>query len=274
MRGLSDTSPEAERVLAAALRVMSPARKWEILAGTQRIAPTLHQAGVLMRRPNSTPREVRDSWRLAMLGAGLWVGFGDQGTGGLPTNPLDAIREVVSTLATLGIAHAVSGSIASSIHGNPRFTRDADLVVDPFPGAEARLVTCLGATFYVRLDAVKRAVSDRSSFNIIKPSSAFKIDVFLRQERPFERSLFARRVPSPVLGSDEPPLDVVSAEDITLLKLERFRLLGEASDQQWFDALGVLRVQADRLDSAYLNHWAAELKVADLLARARDDAAS
>ena len=41
-----------------------------------------------------------------------------------------------------------------------------------------------------------------------------------------------------------------------------------ASARQWRDILGVLKVQAGRLDLAYLNHWAAELKVADLFQRA------
>ena len=272
MRGLSDTSPEAERVLAAGLRAMSPARKWEILADTQRMAAVLHQAGVLMRRPESTPGEVCDSWRVAMLGAGPWADSAAEAPSGLPTDQLDVIREVLSTFATLGIAHALSGSFASSIHGNPRFTRDADLVVEPFPGAEARLIAGLGPTFHVHPDAVRQAPGDRAVFTIIKPASAFKFDVFVRRDRPFEHFVFARRIPAPVLGPDGPPLDVVSAEDIILLKLEWFRLGGETSDRQWFDVLGVLRVRGDELDRAYLDHWAAELKVADLLALARGDA--
>jgi hypothetical protein len=35
--------------------------------------------------------------------------------------------------------------------------------------------------------------------------------------------------------------------------------------------LGVIAVQAERLDSAYLRHWAAELGVSDLLERAFDE---
>ena len=42
----------------------------------------------------------------------------------------------------------------------------------------------------------------------------------------------------------------------------------EVSDRQWSDIIGVLRIQAERLDRQYLDKWAAELGVADLLAKA------
>jgi hypothetical protein len=67
-------------------------------------------------------------------------------------------------------------------------------------------------------------------------------------------------------------VEVVSPEDVILLKLEWFRLGGEMSDRQWGDILGVLRVQAGQLDADYLDHWAAELGVLDLLGKARDEA--
>jgi hypothetical protein len=77
-----------------------------------------------------------------------------------------------------------------------------------------------------------------------------------------------------VIPSTPPePIDVVSPEDIILHKLEWFRVGGETSDRQWGDVLGVLRVQAGRLDDTYLDHWAADLGVADLLTTARAAAA-
>jgi hypothetical protein len=41
--------------------------------------------------------------------------------------------------------------------------------------------------------------------------------------------------------------------------------LYEISDRQWRDILGVLKVQAGRLDVDYLKKWATELNVTDLL---------
>jgi hypothetical protein len=63
----------------------------------------------------------------------------------------------------------------------------------------------------------------------------------------------------------------VTPEDVILLKLEWYRL--GPSERQWNDVRGVLEVQAGHLDDAYLDRWAADLGVADLLAHARQEAA-
>ena len=64
-----------------------------------------------------------------------------------------------------------------------------------------------------------------------------------------------------------------SAEDTVLAKLEWYRMGGEVSDRQWRDLLGVLEVQGDRLDRAYMRRMALSLGVADLLSRAFEETA-
>jgi len=54
--------------------------------------------------------------------------------------------------------------------------------------------------------------------------------------------------------------------------LDWYRKGGEVSERQWRDVLGVLKVQADALDRAYLVEWANHLAVTDLLRRALADA--
>jgi hypothetical protein len=83
---------------------------------------------------------------------------------------------------------------------------------------------------------------------------------------------FARAQPHRL---DSPPGLTVrfkSPEDLILRKLEWFRLGGEVSDHQWQDALGVIRAMRGRLDEPYLERWAHELGLSDLLSRARDQA--
>jgi hypothetical protein len=173
----------------------------------------------------------------------------------------------------LGIGFALGGSWASSLHGIPRDTRDADITAEPFPGREAEFAAAFGPDYYVSRDAIRDAIRGRSSFNVIHLTSGFKVDVFIRKDTPFGRSVLARRRPTVIPGDPPEPIDIVSPEDIILHKLDWFRIGGETSDRQWGDVFGVLRVQAGRLDDAYLDHWAAELGVADLLAKARTAAA-
>ena len=59
-----------------------------------------------------------------------------------------------------------------------------------------------------------------------------------------------------------------SAEDTVLSKLE-WSVASGGSDSQLTDAARVLAVAGDRLDRDYLDRWASELGVTEVLARAR-----
>ena len=185
---------------------------------------------------------------------------------------LGVLRDVVGAFEGLGIAYAVGGSWASSLYGEPRLTLDADVSVEPFPGHERALAGCFGDEYYVSVEAITEAVRNRSTFNIIHSPSAFKVDIFVVKDEGFEQSLMARRSPATGLETTtERPLVWVSAEDIILLKLRWYRLGNEVSERQWLDVLGVVRTQAEGLDTAYLDHWAGELGVRDLWDRAREE---
>ena len=100
-----------------------------------------------------------------------------------------------------------------------------------------------------------------------------KVDIYVLTRREFDQTSFGRRTTRAM--PDEPGARVFhldTAEDTVLHKLEWYRAGGEVSDRQWSDITGVLQVQHDALDFAYLDRWAAELGVVDLLARARRDA--
>ena len=180
------------------------------------------------------------------------------------------LRFVIRSLERMGLKYAIGGSIASSMHGPGRFTRDADITVEPFAGREAEFVTAFDADdFYVSEDAVRAAIRDRSTFNILHPATGYKIDFFVRKDEPFERSAFARRGPHPMPDAPDELVQILSAEDIILFKLRWYVIGGGISDRQLTDILGVMRTQGDQLDAAYLDHWAAELGVAALLAELR-----
>ena len=186
--------------------------------------------------------------------------------------PIQILAHVTRLLETLNIPYMIGGSFASSVHGMGRHTRDADLVIDLAPNHVNALVRGLEADFYVSREAVLEALRDHEAFNAIHLDSTFKIDFFILGTSPFDREEFRRRETHPSLESDGPGLVFKTAEDTILRKLEWFRSGGEVSEQQWRDVLGVLAVSAAKLDDTYLDRWAASLGLADLLARARDQA--
>lgn len=184
-------------------------------------------------------------------------------------SPAAILSRVAVVLDGLAIAYAVGGSFASSLHGAARATRDADLIVDLDTARGERLADALEGDFYLSREAMRQAIRSRSTFNAIHFATAFKVDFFVLGERPFDLEEFRRRAPASLQSHGGHPISFKTAEDTILRKLEWFRVGGEVSDQQWRDVVAVLAVQGESLDGAYLERWAAELGVLDLLARAR-----
>ncbi|NOX29274.1 MAG: hypothetical protein GXP35_04380 [Actinobacteria bacterium] len=74
------------------------------------------------------------------------------------------LQLVVSGLNRASIDHMVTGSFASTFHGEPRMTRDIDLVIDPSVDAIQMLVSQFPAPRYYSNDAAA-AVERRDMSN-------------------------------------------------------------------------------------------------------------
>ena len=144
----------------------------------------------------------------------------------------EALFGVTRQLERLRIPHMITGSTASSFHGRPRLTHDADIVIDP----------------------------SRLQFNSIQTSSAFKIDLIICKDRPFSREELGRRQAAALLPGQE--VVMASAEDTILSKLEWAKRAG-GSEKQIEDAAGVLAINPG-IDRSYVEKWAHELGVLDL----------
>jgi hypothetical protein len=177
----------------------------------------------------------------------------------------ELLASIIERLDRVGIPYMVTGSLASSYHGEPRATRDVDIVIDPEPDALAKLVDDLqAAAFYVDRDVALHALAGRSQFNAIGPDAS-KVDFIIRRDRPFSREEFSRRQPADLLGTAG---YVTTAEDLVLAKLEWAAASG--SDRQLTDVAGILAI-AGPLDTAYIDRWAGVLGVDDTWRRLRDE---
>ena len=273
MAGISDTSPEADRVLAEVYRRMTPAQKWRLLGRMYDDARALHAAGMRRWGPAVTPREIIEDWIRRNLGVDLPVAVREPSRN-YPMANLHDFVEVARILERMGLAYALGGSMACSVYGISRLTNHADVTVAPFPGRENELIEALGPDYYASPTAIRQAIQKRSSFDLINTSTGFKIDVFIPADGPFERMAVARRRELEVEGGGGQKLFLLSPEDVLLFKLRWYRLGNEVSEQQWKDVLGLMKTQRLCLDEAYLDTWAGPLGVADLLERVRKELAS
>jgi hypothetical protein len=184
-----------------------------------------------------------------------------------------ALLPVVEALQRLGVGYYVTGSVASSAHGVARASLDVDLVAELTVQEAEPLADLLDAAYYTPRGQMRAAAAERRSFNLIHLETMFKIDVFVSKDRPFDREV-ARRARAQMIDQSPaaPTVLVASAEDTVLAKLEWFRRGGETSERQWWDIVGVLRVNP-AVDTEYMKRWSAELGVADLLVQALEQAA-
>ena len=184
--------------------------------------------------------------------------------------------EVLLTIArlfsSLGIHYHVGGSVASSIHGVPRFTQDIDVVAEMGEEHVAPLVAALESQFYIDAGMIRDAIKRKASFNVIHLGSLNKVDVFVAPSDPWAIEEAARRIARPLEEDADSTIYVASPEDTILHKLKWYRMGGGVSDRQWSDVLGVLRIQGPSLDQGYLQRWAAAIAVEDLLKQAMEEA--
>jgi hypothetical protein len=179
-----------------------------------------------------------------------------------------ALKRILEVFEKHGIACFAGGSLASSVHGIPRATRDLGLIVRLEPSQIQPLIREIKPEFYADPETILDALAARRSFNLIHFASGYKFDIFPVTDEPFECEEFRRREfqAAPQLGEGV-LLPVASAEDVILAKLVWFEKGGGVSERQWADARGVVEVQSSRLDVGYMRNWAARPGVQNLLER-------
>jgi hypothetical protein len=187
------------------------------------------------------------------------------------TTPTEVLIDFTSILEDLQIQHVVVGSFASSARGVRRATIDADIVADLSLDQVESIVDRLSGNYYIDDLAVRRAIVTQRAFNAIHLESMFKVDVHISGDN-FTRKEMERRLPEKILQASDAVVYIATAEDTVLAKLHRYRKGNEVYDQQWSDVLGIIKIQQDRLDYAYLRQWSEELGVRDLLDRVVSEA--
>lgn len=181
----------------------------------------------------------------------------------------ELLKNVVQVLEKAKIQYMLTGSIASSLQGEPRSTHDIDIVIDIHKIAIKKLVEAFPPPdYYLDENSVLNAINTHGMFNLIDVKEGDKVDFWILTDEPFDQSRFSRRHMEEVFGKR---MLFSSPEDTILAKLRWAKLSG-GSEKQFIDALRVYEVQFDRLDIDYLEHWVKKLNVVSLWKRLKDKA--
>lgn len=157
-------------------------------------------------------------------------------------------------LNKLGVRYVVSGSMASILYGEPRFTNDLDLVVFLRHEDIKRLAEIFPSPdYYVppeEVIAAEIARPQKGQFNVIHVATGFKADLYTSGRDDFNAWAFrnARR-----MDFKGETISVAPPECVIVRKLEFFREGG--SEKHLRDIRTMLTVSGDQIDRSALNEW-------------------
>jgi hypothetical protein len=181
----------------------------------------------------------------------------------------ELLKEVLGLLKENHIDYMVSGSIVSSIQGEPRATHDVDIVVNLNVSAIPSLIDAFQPPRYYLSDtSIEEAIHHKSMFNLLDTTEGDKVDFWILTHEAFDQSRFSRKTEQEIFGIK---MKVSTPEDTILMKLKWANLSG-GSEKQFTDALRVFEVQYDTLNFSYIDKWIGYLEVSGLYERLKGQA--
>ncbi|MCI2425681.1 hypothetical protein LM599_06825 [Candidatus Acetothermia bacterium] len=173
----------------------------------------------------------------------------------------ELLKKVIQVLDRAEIQYMLTGSVVSSLQGEPRSTHDIDIVVAiQNSRIHELLVGFPPPDFYLDKNSILDAINRQRMFNLIDLKGGGKVDFWILTDEPFDQSRFSRRYSEEFMGVK---MQVSSPEDTILAKLRWAKLSG-GSEKQSTDALRIYEVQYGQLDIDYLKAWAKKLGVESL----------
>lgn len=179
------------------------------------------------------------------------------------------LKSLLSVLNETNIDYMVTGSIVSSLQGEPRATHDVDIVINiPIPTIPLLIKAFPPPQYYLSENSIIEAIENESMFNLLDTTEGDKIDFWILTNEPFDKSRFERKYEESVFGFK---MKISQPEDTILAKLKWAKLSG-GSEKQFTDALRVYEVQYGKLDLNYLQNWIEQLQLNELWDKLIEDA--
>ncbi len=259
------TSVEADVADFAQLRQLAGWQRWQMAARLIRWSRAVSLRGIQKARPDDANRVfaqavLGDRWLPMLTPTGesaMWI-----------QDPSEIAGLLQPTFDQLAIPYYITGGVAAIVYGEPRTTRDLDLVINLPQQSLPPLVAALEASgFYCPPTAVEAIQAGREqTLSVTHMAMVLNADLILHANTPFDRSKFQRRRLEALDIAGNQSFWVASPEDLILSKLLWSK--GTDSQKQWRDVLGVLKVQGETLDFTYMAQWAVSLGLSEALGQA------
>jgi hypothetical protein len=181
----------------------------------------------------------------------------------------ELLSRVLSVLDNCNIDYMLTGSVVSSLQGEPRATHDVDIVINiAAPSIPAIKKAFPQPQYYLEEHSIQEAIKLKSMFNLLDTTEGNKVDFWILTDEPFDKSRFGRKYEEMVFGYK---MKVSSPEDTILAKLKWAKQSG-GSEKQFTDALRVYELQYHGLDNNYLEHWVTALQLNELWTKLKSEA--
>jgi hypothetical protein len=163
---------------------------------------------------------------------------------------------VLRILNERSIQYMLTGSVVSSIQGEPRLSHDIDIIIiGDYRIGKILLDHFSPNDFYLDDQAVREAIQAQGMFNLIDIASGDKVDFWLLTDDAFDESRFQRRLTISLFGETA---WISTPEDTILAKILWAKKSG-GSEKQMLDALRVFEVNAPTIDRLYIEKWCRQL---------------
>ena len=179
------------------------------------------------------------------------------------SDPRSLLIKIASVLERLKMSYFVTGGMAVTVWGRPRFTADIDIIIQmQFKDAETleKTLSTISDASYIDIDSIRNALNQYGEFNFIDGESGMKVDFWILKNTPFGMSQLKRRKTHLVLGKK---IFFCAPEDLILSKLIWHK--ESPTGRQLDDVESILRISKEKLDYKYLKNWAAKLDLENIL---------
>ena len=278
----ADTHPDAERMLIHLIRAAPMSKRFRLIQSLTQGAFWSNIQAWRQRHPNVSEHDaalqvVSHSYG-SLLAEQVREAFIQHHDWSLqPIDLLTVMLPVLQAFDELNLFWYLGGSIVSSLHGMQQMAHDIDLVVNLHSQNLPSLLPLLKQHYVLDDDALQEAVAQHTACSLIHLDTLMKVDLIMTKQGAFDTALQSR-ITSYSLDERSPSLRLASAVEMILVKLHRYsqdllsRTDGMRDDAEWNDIVGMLKIQVPPFERDFLEEWARNLKIAEMLRQALVDA--